>query len=173
MKQILIKFLIGSFLAYFGYYLSGKGGEYVTPETIKEYEEDCANSIKTIANLDGSYTEKTVTIMKVPVKMYYYNYQFKVGDNTYKGNFQIDKEPTVLGDSFFLRDIDVWYNKDEPNKNQRHSPCDSMEAMKKCKVSSYSNWFFYFGLPFILIGIILAYRSIKDFFRQLFNGNRQ
>jgi hypothetical protein len=103
MKSILIKLFIGAALVWSGDKLMVKERQFTTAEEVKKYEELCNALTPTTAILDDSYTQTTMKVMKVPVKMYNYTYTYKVNEQEYKGSYTVNTE---LNSQILM----IWYH---------------------------------------------------------------
>ena len=120
-------------------------------EKINSYEKLEKTGTKILASLDSQYTETTVKIMKVPVKMYSAKYFFSVNGNTYEGEYSSSKPPTVQA-------VEVYYLQEDPSINDQ-DPAKELQHLRASKESKTS---LYFGLFLLVIGAALTFNSINE-----------
>jgi hypothetical protein len=161
-KKTLIKIAIGIILAVAGWNIASLGDDYISEETLKESETFCKNaSTTTIGFLDSTYTETTVTVMKLKTKMYTFGYHFKANEASFQGTYTSN----ILKNNGFVK---VWYDKNNPASNTSSDPCISYEYNKTKKFSAYKDYYYVVGLVMLLIGIGLLYSSVVNLVRGLF-----
>jgi len=118
---------------------------------IEQYQQMIDDKSVVEAKLSESYTERTIKVLKVPIKSYDFSYTFSLENKFYKGDITLKKLPESLY-------IDLYYLKDNPNITSLN-PYDDLENEKE-KESSLSNLFWGILWGLIAIGLLLTFIPI-------------
>jgi hypothetical protein len=66
----------------------------------------------------------------------------------------------------------IWYDKSNPSGSQASDPCVTYQTEKAKEASSLGAWYGNIGMGLIIIGLLMAYAIIKNFFGHLFGSKK-
>lgn len=128
-----------------GSYIKGSDQEYISNLQKMISENNVAQAI-----YYPEYTEKTIKVMKVPVKTYEFNYFFFVNNKQYEGTRSLSKLPEA-------NNFTIYYLSNNPNINSAN-PEDELKAeLEKENSKSDLYWAIGWGVLglFTLIGFVV------------------
>lgn len=118
---------------------------------IADLEKIIADNTVTEAEYFNEYTEKTVKILKVPVKTYVFDYSFTVNNQVYKGTRSLKELPEYTN-------FPIYYLFEDPEVNTPTPEEDLKLELEK--VSSKSN--LYWAIGWAVIALFFTFSLIKD-----------
>jgi hypothetical protein len=165
MKRIIFSLIAAVVFTYFGWQLTDKGLSSPSDESLKEYEQLCKRSVKTIGFLDSAYTETTIKIIKGSsgTKMNKFTFTFMVDGETHTGSYTtsgMPKKPIV----------DVWYDPSNPSSYITNDPCAQYEYSKGKK---HPRWYAILGVPMLLLGAGSLYSMLKRGLKGMMSGGKK
>lgn len=158
MKSVGIKIISGIVLGLIGLFLVNLSTNSTSEETIQKYEGLCKNIAKTVAYYDSTYSVLKVSVAKVAT----IKFKYVVNNNFYNGE-QVVPASEAPTDPV----VEIWYDSQNPASYSIEEPCAQLDLYKK-KHKLPSNWLFFGGALFVLIGISRVYSALIHFLRGVF-----
>lgn len=107
-------------------------GQETNAKKVAAYTNLVQRGKEITAEYDSEYTERTIKVMRVPVKTYEMKYSFTVNGKTYRGRRVLDKAPTSAT-------LKVWYDPENPAIFST-SPEEDLKAEKESSKSTSMLW---------------------------------
>ena len=105
------------------------------------------------------YSETTIKVLKGSSGTKYNNfsYTYLVDNRVHIGKISMTAMPS-------RPTVDVWYDPANPNSHVTADPCRHYEISK---AKQYPAWYWYVGLPMLLVGVSLLYGLLKTGIRTI------
>ncbi len=160
LKGTIIKVIICLVLTWAGWQLSDMGLTSPSKKNKTMYEQLCKNGLKTKGRIADDYEHSTLKLIRgsKATDMNTFKYVYTVNGRDYHDKFTVNTMPKG-------KEIDVWYDPNDPTVHFTHNPCAQLEYYKG---KDHPLWYAFIGVPMLLVGAGTLYSMFKNGLRSLF-----